>query len=202
MAERVDMKDLAARCRCWGTGDLVQATTVEASTYTPDELALLRKELESRPAAAPFGPEPPMFKSIGSDLRGVGGFLALMVLDIGLASVSTLFKAIRVLGQSPFVALINGSLAAYGVLVCWLLISIDRRAPRAAAIWYVLILILSLSVVAFSGLTRNLVVALGLAFVLAVYPIVWLSYLRFSDRVKITYGPARPQPAVETEVFD
>jgi hypothetical protein len=70
MAETVqetdDVKALASRCATWEAGELVRATTVEACTYGPESLAVLRQEIDRRGVTA-IAPTPFAFSTLLSE---------------------------------------------------------------------------------------------------------------------------------------
>jgi hypothetical protein len=199
MAEAVGGEELAARYRTWQTADLLRATTVEASTYSPEALVLLHRELVHR-GCAPAEPQS-MLSAFDerAELRGVKGFLALMVFAIGLRSVLELVQAaIFVSGQlsigGAVLSLVHGSLGLFGLATGVLLLRVDRRAPRIATAWFIALLVAYVAMLLFvywiSGQVRWRSGAPSLFF-----PLVWLEYLRLSRRVKATYGSPLPPEA-------
>jgi hypothetical protein len=184
----VELEELASRYRSWDTEALRRATTVEASTYRPEALVLLRRELEGRPDAAAAEP-PPVGGASERELRGVRGSLAWMVFAIGSQSAWMFVDGFFAHGHKLFDALMEGSIGFYGLLVCWMLLRIDQRAPRAATIFFVLTLLLSLNSITLSVIASHFQ---SYDFSPLTYPISWLSYLWRSERVRVTYSPAPP----------
>lgn len=204
MAEPADLEELASLYRRWEPEELVRAIGEEASTYSPEALALLRQELASRGLrpgqleAAVSGPR----AAERERLRGVRGFLALMVFDIGSRSLLSLFVVVRLLSAQPrrteiLLALLAAFMGLYGLLVCVLLVRRRPRAPREAAAWFALLLATCLVLV--YSLWQDGSLRWPAAFLF--YPALWLLYLWKSRRVKITFGPP-PEPAPDLAAFD
>ncbi|HVR12059.1 MAG TPA: hypothetical protein VMW75_28710 [Thermoanaerobaculia bacterium] len=201
MAEPID-QELASRYRRWETADLVRATTVDAADYRPEALVALRHELECRqpiPEAVEETPDPP--DPPEDRLRGVGGLLALMIYAIGSHSVDFLREGIRIfqpylLATANIAGLIIGSLGLFGLASCWLLLRIDPRAPRSATRWCLLVTAAGVVALAVRLLTGKAPPADALAFPFDT--LLWLVYLKFSQRVEITYGSPGRQEIAET----
>jgi hypothetical protein len=207
MEQPVNLEELASRYRTWETADLLRATTVEASTFPAEALALLREELERR------GNTPAELDAVSGTLavererlRGVKGFLALMVLGIGLTSAATLLAAIGAAGRHPLAssstyALAWAAVGLSGLGTCVLLLRTNPRAPRIAAGWFVLFLVVGLAF-SLAGWWLSGQFPWRIALRSLIYPLVWLEYLRVSKRVKVTYSSPRPREPVSTAAFE
>lgn len=184
-----DEEALAEVYQRWETEALVRAVTVEAADYTPGALRRLRQELERRNVeVAEQQAIEEQEKERGRQFVGVKGFLILLILIIGLNSLRVLAELPLV--QAPQVPPLVRAytvgrmvLGALGLAACALLMVRNRRAPRWAAAWFILNMILGVvSAVFTANPFPGLSPLLGGA--------LWLSYLSTSKRVKATYGKA------------
>jgi hypothetical protein len=208
MAENDDLAVLASRCSTWETAELVRATTDEASNYTPESLAVFRRELERR-GATEAAPPRLVFSSFtpeNDSLRGVGGWLVWMILGIALSSVLASVEAIRFIvngltGPNLLGVALDAAIAILGLLSCVMLVRQRPNADRIALGWFILnVVLVGFFLAATLALGRN-VRASTFASSLA-ESLIWITYLRKSERVRLTYRSPRPQPEVPVEAFD
>jgi hypothetical protein len=204
MAETADMAALASRCRAWQAADLVRATTVDAPTYTPEALEVLRRELDRRNDQEDGEGRPLVtfssFTPARNPLRGVGGWLAWMVLGIGGQSVQAIVESISFslshsFASAVIVVAVDGTLGIFGIYTCVILLRQKPKADRFAMSWFILIAILmgiSLLLARGAGPPSR-----GLSLV---YPLLWMAYLWKSERVEATYRAPMEAP-VDTQVF-
>lgn len=167
--------------------------------YTAEALELMKAELARRNCSAPNQQELLETVTRESDeearsLTGVRGLLALMVLVIAANSIIALARAGSFVFQgSPlrdlwFFIVLDACQGAFGIVVCALLVSRRPRAPRYAAMWFLLAMTTSIAVFMYSYLYAGQVAAYPLSILAA--GALWLSYLSTSKRVKATYKPS------------
>jgi hypothetical protein len=183
-----DEEALAGLYEVWETDDLVHAVTVDAAGYTPEALALLRRELEKRnvaPAEQQVIAETEATRRY-ENLVGVKGWLLLFVVVLTFNSLFMILLtpvwptrgitlSVRLLLLMPFL------LGLLGLVTVVLLATRKRRAPEWAIAWLFL----------------NIAVGIGSKFFangsLLLLPSImgglfWIRYFMVSKRVKATYG--------------
>lgn len=185
-----DEEALAGLYEEWETDDLVHAVTVDAAGYTPEALALLRRELEKRnvaPAEQQVIAETEATRRY-ENLVGVKGWLLLFVVVLTFNSLVLILVtpsawapglslSARLLFLGPFL------LGLLGLVTTVLLVRRYRWAPHWAMTWLILNIAIGIGSRFFLNGSMPLIPAL-------LGGLLWTRYFMVSKRVKATYGEA------------
>jgi hypothetical protein len=142
------------------------------------------------------------------ELRGVRGWLALMIFGMALTSCANLFDAVQILAAPRslyilvlLITAVEAAISAFGLFTCVLLLRQKPYAPAVAVAWFLALGAVFLSGAGFGYMfTGQLRAAWFRGFI---YVAVWLAYLARSRRVRVTYRRVRQvSPRPDTAAFD
>ncbi len=186
----------------WSDRDLLRALTVDVQEYAPREIASMRDELASRglPDSERQALMPEIwaeFRTRGRQVAGVGGFLLLLIVMLGMSAVGAIVRGGFAFSREPLFAAVSIGFGAFSGYCCWLLARRHPSAPRQTRILFVTVIVWDV-LYAFPGFMAGR--PFGLRFVWStLLSLLWLLYLSRSKRVALTYAAA-PVPAGDDAV--
>jgi hypothetical protein len=195
-----ELSELANRYQSMSTEDLFKAVTIDRKDYQLEAIKLIEKELTIRNVPLDLAQEAQqkieqdeMIKD--SQLNGVRGWLMIFVIILAansifllVSGVDTLTKTKNMPGFILFFSLLMPLLGCYGLFASILLIKRNKAAPAHTRRWLITFLVYSLLYTAaiFKYSTAKYPLFVSAASSL-VFSAVWLSYLKASRRVALTY---------------
>ncbi len=181
----------------WSDRDLLRALTVDVQEYAPREIAAIRRELGSRglPDSEREALMPEIwaeFRSRGREVAGIGGFLLLLIVLLGMSAVGAIVRGGFAFSREPLFAAVSIGFGAFSGYCWWLLARRHPSAPARTRILLAAVIVWDV-LYSFPGFVAGRPFELRFAWS-ALVSLLWLLYLSRSRRVALTYAPA-PVPA-------
>ena len=195
-----EFDELMKRYNSMSTEDLIKAVTIDRKDFKLEAIKLIEKELTLRNVPLDQAQEAQkkieqeeMIKE--SQLHGVRGWLLIFIIILAVNSifiivsgVITLTKIKNMPGFILFISLLMPLVGCYGFFSSILLFKRNETAPAHARRWLIANLVCSLLyiIVIFEfSINKYLLVLSGVSSL--IFAIIWISYLKASRRIALTY---------------